>query len=362
MSKTLLMGPLSPPYTGQSIAFSSIANQFVSDKNSIIINISNKDNVWLGVLLCFKIVFTVLFNKIHVIYFTCSRSFSGSIRDIVLLLCARIKKVRVINHLHGNTFYDFYHSSYSWYRPIIKYCYDWVDTSIVLLPKMMSQFKDFPKMKIEVIANSYSSELDNLPKEKVYKKDSSLELVYLSNIMESKGVINLLKACGGVFENNSQITLTIAGDYIGDYLCSKSQIKQKFDFLFNELKLKYPNQINYLGIVKGEKKERLLWNADVFILPTYHPSEAFPISIIEAMRAGNFIISTNHNLLPDVVSQGNGLLITPNSVDAIINVIENVASLNRENLCVVQNYNIQHAIKNYQEQKYVGQVLLIIKE
>jgi glycosyltransferase involved in cell wall biosynthesis len=355
--KILLMGPLPPPYHGQSIAFATIAKQFEGRKH-IVINLSNKNSFLKGLVLCLKIIFVVLFKKIDVIYFTCSRSFFSSIRDIVLLLCARVKKIRVINHLHGNTFYRFYHSAPLWYRPIVKQVYDWVDTTIVLLPTMKEQFKDFPKMKIKTVANCYLSELDELPLRKV-KRDNTVKLLYLSNLMESKGIILLLEACGCLFQIYPNLSLNIAGTFIADEFSTQEQIKKRFENLYNSLKKKYSTQIDYKGIVSGNAKKELLWDSDIFILPTYYPPEAFPLSIIEAMRAGNCIISTTHNLIPEIITSENGTLIEPRSSEAIVTVLNDIC-FDKEQLYKIQNYNIDYAVRNYQESKYIEQVLSII--
>lgn len=357
MKKILLMGPLTPPYHGQSIAFTTIVKQF-ENRNHIFINISNTNSIIKGFFLCLKIIFIVLFNNINVVYFTCSRGFSSSIRDVVLLLCARIKKIRVINHLHGNTFYRFYHSVPSWYRFIIKYAYNQVDTSIVLLPIMKEQFRDFPNMKIKTVSNCYSSKLDKLPLIKE-KSNDSISLLYLSNIMESKGILFLLDACNTLFQTHPNLSLCIAGTFISDECSRQEVIKKRFENQYNFLRKKYPTKIKYRGVVSGEVKSKLLWDSDIFILPTYYPSEAFPLSIIEAMRAGNYVISSIHNLIPEIIMKDNGTLVEPRSSETIVQAVIDICS-NTTQLRKVQNYNIEYAIQNYQESKYVEQVLSII--
>ena len=47
----------------------------------------------------------------------------------------------------------------------------------------------------------------------------------------------------------------------------------------------------------------------IFALPTRYPNEGQPISIIEAMGSGMFIITTDHAGIPDVVHNGvNGIV------------------------------------------------------
>lgn len=351
------MGPLPPKYTGQSLAFLSIANHLGNNNDVRVINISNSDTIIKGLFLCMKIMFYTLFYNYDVIYFTCSRSFLGTIRDIILLTCSRIKKTKVVNHLHGDNLKIFFDSQNIIYKKILVCVFSYIDTSIVLLDNMKYNFSYFPKMKIRVIANSYSKELDKLPLRKELN-ESTITLLYLSNIMKSKGIIYLLDAFKRLVNNDVQ--LIIAGDFIGDYLASEKEIRQLFYIKYNEIKKKYPNKIEYLGPIIGYKKLRLLYSTDIFILPTFHYSEAFPISIIEAMRAGNYIITTNHNFLPNIVSLKNGDLIKIESSEDIYNAIVKVLD-DRERLTLVQNYNITFAQEHFSESIYTEKITTILQ-
>ena len=69
--------------------------------------------------------------------------------------------------------------------------------------------------------------------------------------------------------------------------------------------------ITYHGIVGGEKKADLLKLCDIFALITRYPNEGQPISIIEAMANGMYIITTDHAGVPALVEDGkNGLLLS----------------------------------------------------
>ena len=68
--------------------------------------------------------------------------------------------------------------------------------------------------------------------------------------------------------------------------------------------------VTYHGIVGGEQKRKLLKECYIFALPTRYPNEGQPISILEAMGNGMFIITTDHAGIPDIVEDGiNGLII-----------------------------------------------------
>ena len=58
------------------------------------------------------------------------------------------------------------------------------------------------------------------------------------------------------------------------------------------------------------QKKELLKKCYIFALPTRYPNEGQPISILEAMGNGMFIITTDHAGIPDIVKDGvNGIVI-----------------------------------------------------
>lgn len=351
--KFFFVGPLIPPVTGQSLAFSRFVES-VPIKKKIVVN-TNFENktrlckIFFTIKTLIILFFKVLFNQYHSVYFTCSRSILGSIKDIVVINLASFKKKKIINHLHGSDFYDFLHNSPKWYRKILLKSYDKVDTSIVLVEGMKSQFRDFKNMRIEVVPNFYDQELDN---ELIKKNEGRISLLYLSNIMVSKGIFELLDAFEQLTKKNDNIILNIAGEYLEDDYMTIKQIKNKF-----EDKISQNNKIKYLGKIFGDDKIKLLQGSDIFILPSY--KEAFPISIIEAMASSNAVVVTSQKYISEVLSRKNGVLIQKRSVESLVNGIEFLMN-DKQNLKKIQNHNKQEAQKKFSKQKYLKNLERIV--
>lgn len=353
----MLIGPFPPPYTGQSVAFSYLKK---IETNELDLEFHNTQRFRFLFLNYFSSVFLlplrILLTNYALIYFIGSRSKFGFLRQVPFLLTTIIKRKKTINHLHGADFYYFYQNS-GFLKPLIKLCYDRVNTSIVLLEAMKKEFVDFPQMKLEVVANAYDTNFD-------FSKISfskSKNLLYLSNIMASKGILEFLDAADILLKENTDLTISIAGDFIGDHLKKKSQIKKTFYNNYNPMKYKYKDRINYFGVLSGRKKKELFLKNSIFILPTYYPTEAFPISIIEAMRTGNAIITTKHNYLGEIINQRNGCLIAKHSVREIVDATKfliNDTSLLQQ----IQEYNIQISIKEYTLTNYLTKVKKIISD
>lgn len=357
LNRILLIGPFTPPYTGQSIAFSYLKK---IETNELDLEFYNTQKFGFYFLNYFSSVFflplRILCSNYPLIYFIGSRSKFGFLRQAPFLLTTIILRKKIINHLHGADFYDFYQNS-SFLKPLVKFCYDRVNISIVLLEAMKKEFVDFPQMKLEVVPNAYETNFEfskiSFPKPK--------NILYLSNVMASKGILEFLVAADILLKENTDLTISIAGGFIGDHIKKKSQIKTSFYNHYNLLKDKYKDRINYFGVLTGRKKKELFLKNSIFILPTYYPTEAFPISIIEAMRTGNAIITTKHNYLGEIINQSNGRLIAKHSVREIVDATKfllNDTSLLQQ----IQEYNIQISSKEYTLINYLTKVKKIIRD
>jgi glycosyltransferase involved in cell wall biosynthesis len=346
---------LIPPIHGQSLAFTRFSEN-IENENKIVIN-TNYENksrlvkVFFTFKTLFLIVIKTLFFKYDIVYFTCSRSFLGSIKDVLLINLVSMKNVKIVNHLHGSDFYDFLHNSPKWYQLILFHSYKKVNTSIVLLAKMKVQFKDFESMKLEVVPNFYDAELSV----KLFEKEKNkINIVYLSNIMKSKGIFELINAFETLSKKYNNIYLNIAGGFIADEYMSIGEIKDKFN---NKISLN--SHINYIGRTFGEEKIKLLQQSDIFVLPSYYKSEAFPISIIEAMVCENAIVTTNYKYLPEVVKSNNGILVEPKSIEDLANGIESLLK-DTTKLRKIQKYNTQEAREKYSFDKYIDNLNRIV--
>lgn len=304
----------------------------------------------------FWVFFSFVFYKFETVYFTSTRNKSGFLcKDGLLLFLARLRNKRVINHLHGADFKFFYRNS-GILKSVIKYCYDKVESSIVLTNEMHSELEDFPKTKIECVANCYSQEFDTYPEHRI---KSGFRILFLSNLMRSKGIIEFLDACVILLSACPEAQVVIAGMPYKDDNCSNKEIASLFFQRFNSFKQTYPGRVKYFGFVKGKMKLDILFESDIFVLPTWYPTEAFPLTIIEAMRAGNAIITTRHNFLPSIVKPENGIIVEPKKTeDLAIAMIDLLRD--RKRLMEIQAYNRTYAQENYNQSIYINKVLGII--
>ena len=341
-NKILCVGPLPPPYNGQAVAFSYLKELKSTQTNFIFYNTQRfrwEILNYLGSI--FGLTLQLVFSHFEKVYFIGARSKWGFLRQLPLFFIANIKRVKLINHLHGADFKSFYQQS-GFLKPLVKLAYNSVHTSIVLLPGMKKEFEDFPKMHITVIPNAVGHAFDRV--QPTFPK--SKKVLYLSNLLASKGIFEYLEAAEQLLLTQTDININIAGDFVSDHLMSARQVKELFIHKLTQLKKQFGDQINYLGVVTGIQKTALLAQNAILVLPTYYPTEALPIAILEAMTSGNAIVATKHNYLEEFLSTKNGMLIPPKSVPAIVDAVKKLFESPKK-LIEKQRYNAKIAHKEF---------------
>jgi glycosyltransferase involved in cell wall biosynthesis len=137
-----------------------------------------------------------------------------------------------------------------------------------------------------------------------------VKLIFLGRIGHRKGAYDLIRAYHSLsLDIQQKSELIMAGD--GDL--------HEAQQLINELKLM--ERIRLLGWVNPIKRDQLLQESDVFILPSYN--EGLPLAMIEAMGWGLPIITTPIAGIPEVVTpEHNGFLIEPGNIQLLARSIQ----------------------------------------
>jgi glycosyltransferase involved in cell wall biosynthesis len=357
----LLVGPLPPPAHGQSLAFAETINGIKHHyKFSVNQNVSGKsilEKIIMAGKALARISFLLFSQKIDLLYFTCSRSKLGALFDIYLINLASFRKAKIINHLHGKDFKNFYNSLPGLFKKVFYKSYLKISTSLVLNAEMKKEFTTiFPRMRVEVISHFYSKNLETI---KSKNSSPTTNILFLSNIMKSKGIFDFLTAIDLLFEEKIKIKVDIAGDFLEDYFMSKKEVRGEFEKQFTPLKNKMFSQINFYNSVSGTTKVQLLAKTDLFILPTYHRAETFPLALVEALRAGAVILTTRHNYIPQFISGKNGMFIQAHTPLDIKNKIMFFIK-NKDKMKKIQKYNMQYAKKHFSLDSYQQQINKII--
>ncbi|WP_375346621.1 glycosyltransferase family 4 protein [Priestia megaterium] len=359
MKKMLVIGPVPPPIHGESLAVHSVVksdllnrNYHISLINTNKLNVTNAGKFSIGkVLKDIKILQQVFANvfmrKKDICYISISQTRLGLLRDLVIILLCSLRSKKIIAHLHGNNLGNVIDKMSRCERTLVKNIFKKIDSGIVLGNGLKNNFKGFTK-SIKVVANgvdgNYITDEELNSKEKYTE---FIDIVYLSNLLESKGYQYLIEAVASLIEEGENVRLTLAGAIFN---------QEKFDMIWNTVKDRgLEERIKHLGVVDGIEKKQLLLSSDIMVLPTNYPIEGQPVSIIEGMAAGLPIIATKRGSIPDLITN-NGILIETGSthlvketLSSLINnpkELENMGKNSRENF--LNNFTLEKNIKKIQ--------------
>ena len=153
------------------------------------------------------------------------------------------------------------------------------------LKDTQSQGDDSPATPLRLTSSSAAinrSEAASLP----------VNLLFLSNLIPSKGVYVLLDACKMLMDR----AVAFQCNFVGGE--SKEMDRRVFEQAVKERGLE--GCVLYHGPKYGEEKEQYWRMADVFVQPTYE--DCFPLTILEAMQHGLPVVSTDEGAVPDMVT------------------------------------------------------------
>lgn len=169
-------------------------------------------------------------------------------------------------------------------------------------------------------------------------------LFYIGSLIKRKGVDILLQAIADLKEDFPEILLKIAGDG------KESNCLKK---LVDELGL--GDHVEFLGIVRDERKRELLQHAVMLICPSR--AEPFGIVNAEALASGIPVIATAVGGIPDIVKDGkNGFLVKPEDAHALAEKISSLLvndelryQMAASALCSASEFDWSRATEQYRQ-------------
>jgi glycosyltransferase involved in cell wall biosynthesis len=376
--KVMLVGPRSTQELtyGMSIGFDLLISGFSERKLPYIVidrsqgMVGRKVGTFTlgGMLATVMMLWSYLANLRHVtvIYLTIGTSKAGFLRDMIMIWLGWLFQKRLVLHLKGGGFLSFYEESSRWLRFLMRQTLSKADTFIVLGDLLRDQFGFVSDIdsKLVVVPNGLPTELqDNNQKPRVWEQSGSFRLLYLSNMIPSKGYLDVLEACRIL---SIERGIPIQCDFCGAFLAtvndnveiSPAEAEAAFQRLVDETGL--ASVVHYHGTVRGQQKREILREANVFILPTAYPWEGQPISIIEALAYGLPVVATRYRGIPEQVINGrNGFLLEEKTPQAIADAVE---KLWRDPALYEQfsQNAIQHYRQNFTREAHLNRLIPVI--
>ena len=284
-----------------------------------------------------------------VLYLTPGQTFFGVIKYFPFIGLAVLLRKHIIIHIHGNYVHQAYINLSVLRKKIYHFILSQAHKGIVLSPTLKKNLTPFlANDSINILYNFVEDYLFDIDiKKKINTNFSFLKIIFLSNLMEEKGIFDFVEALNILKKNNISFSATVAGGI-------DSKLQYQILKRFSEL----DNYISYLGIASGEEKKKILIDANVFVFPTFYKMEGQPIVILEAMATGNIIMTTKHAGIPDIfIENKNGFYIKKQSpydiAEKLILLSENLSNYKyialNNHLEAKRKYNLDKFISNLHE-------------
>ncbi len=304
----LTIGPeFSSPKGGVAQCLSTYKASVFSDFRTIVNSRegSKVEKYWIMIISIIKLFLVLCIDKRIKIVHIHSASYNSFRRSSLYVKVAKMMKRKVIIHIHGGGFKEYYSKENVFVDSVFQKC----DALIALSESWKKFFVNTVGCKVVYVVPNI---IDN-PVSISVKKDDCFHLLFLGQILKAKGIFDLVEVLA---ENRKEYEGKLVLD-IGGGMYEEEKLKE---FLQRE---NLDTLINFHGWVSGDMKIKLLNLADSFILPSY--VEGVPISILEAESYGVPILSTIVGGIPEIVTDGdNGLLFKPGDKVAIKEAIDKV--------------------------------------
>jgi glycosyltransferase involved in cell wall biosynthesis len=239
-------------------------------------------------------------------------------------------QVPVVLHIHGSSFDEFLTAD-SFVAQTVQRIGFGASSQVIAL-------SDYWKKLIETHSNASDVvAIPNAVDPEKYVSSPQAEvptIVYVSHLSDRKGAVEFAEAIDQLLTEKEELMVHVAGS--GPHSDRIEELENEHD------------ELQYHGYVSEEKKRELLTEGTIFVLPSY--AEGLPIAILEAMAAGNAIISTCVGSIPEVITEERGIIVDPGNSEELHDAIASLCSqmetvtqmgeCNRE--AIINKYNWKH--------------------
>jgi glycosyltransferase involved in cell wall biosynthesis len=255
----------------------------------------------------FALAATIRARRPAIVHLNSSMNTGAFWRDAAYMLAARLLGARVLYQVHGGALPQDFLGTSRLSRALLRWVLRLPDAIVVLAATELAAYREFlPGRRIRLIANAIDcAPLLSLPRTPRAASEP-LRLIYLGRLIREKGLYELLQGLADARARGIAAQLTVVGSG-----------PEEAGLRRRALELGLGASVCFTGAAFGAAKQRLLGQADVFALPSYHV-EGLPYALLEGMAAGNAVLTTRVGGIPDVAIAGeHGLFIPPRDTQAI---------------------------------------------
>ncbi len=285
----IFIGPFPKPVHGQSLATQSMFEFFLQvgfALKKVDVSATGLKKVIMHIYAFFIIIFSAKTS----VYISLNSN-NGLILSVLLVLAARLK---------GSSLYLHYHA-YDHIRRQSKVLY-WLTKlagknacHIVLGETMARDLRKCTDFELDtcIVNNSKLIQLNSSAEK---QRSKFIKIGHLSNLTKEKGLTDSIDTAI-YLKDFFLIKLYLAGPATSEYV--QEEIKRAKDALGENLE--------YLGPLYGENKDKFYSDIDYFIFPSQYKNEAEPLVVLEALSAGVPVIASQIGCITDDIGYSGGI-------------------------------------------------------
>jgi glycosyltransferase involved in cell wall biosynthesis len=324
--QVVVIGPLPPPFHGGAVATSLVLRSGLTSACHIL-HLDTTDrrgldnigrfeigNVVLALSHCARLLRLLAMERPAAVYVPLAQNTLGLLRDATFVLPTLLWRRRLIIHLHGSGFRDFYEAAGRPLKMLLRRMLGGADRVIVLgecLRPTLAGLVDADR--IAVLPNGIEDEFGTTPTRGPH--EGPVRVLFLANLMRAKGFVEAMEAVASLRSRGVNVQLHMAGGFLTD--SDRAEATARAAALGDGVIMH--------GVIAGAEKLALLRGADIFLFPSH--SEGHPYVVLEAMSAGLPVVTTTLPTLIETVEHGRtGLLVSPRDTVALADAVGALAA------------------------------------
>ena len=325
--KILIIGQLPPPYHGSNVMAKTMLSalndlgyqvEFIDKSFSKSIETIGKPSIRkiLRVpVLAIEILIACLFKRPRMCIYFIAVGKSAFLVDAFLLFLLRLCRLHYVLRFGGKGYSDLQKEGLIW-SSLVSSALSKAFGGILLGERMKWDVNSFiPDDRLIYVPNGIKNHNFNLQN----KQSSNIQVLFLSNLVPSKGPFEVLKAANIVTKQSANICFILAG------ADSSQSFTQELRSYINNKSL--DEYVSMPGRVDGDEKDKLFSESDIFVFPSYFKREVFGTVNVEAMSWGLPVITSDEGAISEIVEDGiTGFIVNPKSPKEIANKILILAS------------------------------------
>lgn len=254
----------------------------------------------------FKIINTAIKEKPNLCYYTPTTTGWGIYRDMIVIGLLKLLNKKIVLHLHNKG-----SKEYNKQHPLSTIAYKIIFSNVKVIQLSEFLYKDIQKFvqkeNVFICHNGIPQQSSIEKRNNSINNKKTFSFLFLSNMMQAKGVWTLVDACKILQAKGYKFTCTFVGNWAD---ISRDIFEQKIKSYNLE------KNIVAVGPKYGTDKKNYFLQADAFVFPSH--SETFGLVLLEAMEYGLPCIASNEGGIPSIIKNHyNGILFPTNDHNSL---------------------------------------------